>query len=260
MGYACPSIGGGVSETSSGTATVATEAGQLIVIAQTSPGATASLAYHLARAGYNVTTASDARDVLKLVRAKPHDLLVLDPSLRDPSGYELLEELRRDEQTRDLGIILLSSASAELDGVRGLSLGADDCLSAPISPEELVLRVAAILRRRGAAASAQGRRLRAGPIVVDRAAHRVTVHGDDVAVTITEFKLLTALIQQEGRVLSRQRLLESVWQTKTRVQTRTVDMHLQRLRRKLGPVGECIETVRGAGYRLETARAGDYVR
>jgi two-component system, OmpR family, phosphate regulon response regulator PhoB len=246
-----------VSETSSVTETVASEAGQLIVIAQHIPAATASLAYHLARAGYNVTTASDASEVLKLVRAKPHDLLVLDPALRDPSGYELLEELRRDEKTRDLGIILVSSDAAALDGIRGLSLGADDCLSAPISPAELVLRVAAILRRRGAAASAEGRRLRAGPIVVDRAAHRVTVDGGDVPVTITEFKLLTALIQQEGRVLSRQHLLESVWQTKSKVQTRTVDMHLQRLRRKLGPVGECIKTVRGAGYRLETGRNGD---
>jgi len=252
-----PSIGGGVSETSAVTATVATESGQLILIAQSNPAATASLAYHLARAGYNVTTASDAREVLKLVHTKPHDLLVLDPSLRDPSGYELIVELRRDEQTRDLGIILLSSDSAELDGVRGLALGADDCLSALISQEELVLRVAAILRRRGAAACAHGRPLRAGPIVVDRAALRVTVDGDDVPVTITEFNLLTALIQQEGRVLSRQRLLESVWHTKKKVQMRTVDMHLQRLRRKLGPVGECIKTVRGAGYRLDTARVGD---
>ena len=249
-----------MSKPSSNGATTGFESTQLILIAQSNPAATASLAYHLARAGYNVTTTSDAREVLKLVRAKPHDLLLLDPSLRDPSGYELIVELRRDEQTRDLGIILLSSDSAERDGVRGLALGADDCLSAPISPEELVLRVAAILRRRGAAASAHGRPLRAGPIVVDRAAHRVTVDGDDVPVTITEFKLLTALIQQEGRVLSRQRLLESVWHTKTKVQTRTVDMHLQRLRRKLGPVGECIKTVRGAGYRLETAPAGDYVR
>jgi len=245
-------------ETSSVTATIATETGQLILIAQSNPTATASLAYHLARAGYNVTTASDAREVLKLARAKPHDLLVLDPSLRDLSGYELLGELRRDEQTRDLGVILLSATPSELDRVRGLSLGADDCLSAPVSPEELVLRVAAILRRRGQTASVTGRRLRAGPIVVDRAAHRVTVHGDDVAVTITEFNLLTALIQHEGRVCSRQRLLESVWQTKTKVQTRTVDMHLQRLRRKLGSVGDCIETVRGAGYRLETARANGH--
>jgi two-component system phosphate regulon response regulator PhoB len=243
-----------VGETSAVTTTIAAESSPLILIAQSHSAATASLAYHLARAGYNVTTASDAREVLKLVRTKPHDLLVLDPSLRDLSGYELTAELRRDDQTHDVGVILLSSTASELDRVRGLSLGADDCLSAPISPDELVLRVGAILRRRRAAGSAPARRLKAGPIVVDRAAHRVTVDGDEIAVTVIEFKLLTALIQQEGGVCSRQRLLESVWQTQGSVQTRTVDMHLLRLRRKLGHVGDCIETVRGAGYRLRTER------
>jgi two-component system phosphate regulon response regulator PhoB len=226
----------------------------LILIAQSNSTVIATLAYHLARAGYNVTTASDADEVLKLIRAKPHDLLVLDPSLGGQSGYELLEQVRRDEQTRDVGIILLSATPAELDGVRGLSLGADDCLSAPVSPEEFVLRVGAILRRRVAPGFAPARRLKAGPIVVDRAAHRVIVDGDDVPVTITEFRLLTVLMQQEGRVCSRERLLESVWQTSSKVQTRTVDMHLQRLRRKLGAIGDCIQTVRGAGYRLETGR------
>lgn len=239
------------------TATIAAGTGQLILIAQNNPAATASLAYHLARAGYNVTTASAAREVLKLIRAKPHDLLVLDPSLRDFSGYEVLEELHRDDQTRDVSVILLGSTPSELDGVRGLSLGADDCLSAPISPQELVLRVGAILRRRRAPGWAPVRLLRAGPITLDRAAHRVTVHGDDVTLTVTEFKLLTALMTHAGRVCSRQRLLESVWQSKGKIQTRTVDMHLQRLRRKLGPVGECIETVRGAGYRLQPEDAVD---
>lgn len=240
--------------TEASTRTLESESTQVILIAQRETTATASLAYHLAKAGYNVTTASDAREVLKLVRSKPHDLLVLDPSLRDLSGYEVLEELRRDEHTRDLSVILLGSTPAELDGVRGLSLGADDCLAAPISAEELVLRVGAILRRRKAPGWVPVRLLKAGPIVVDRAAHRVTVFGAEIALTVTEFKLLAALIQQEGRVCSRQRLLESLWQTKGKVQTRTVDMHLQRLRRKLGPAGDFIETVRGAGYRLQAVR------
>lgn len=226
------------------------ESNQLILIAQRSSVATATLAYHLARAGYNVTTASEGREVLKLVRAKPHDLIVLDPTLPDLSGYALLEELRRDEQTRDVGVILLSSEPADLDGVRGLSLGADDCLTAPTSPEEFVLRVGAVLRRRPAPGWAPARRLAAGPIVVDRAAHRVIVDGHDVSVTVTEFRLLACLIESEGRVCSRQQLLERVWQAKGGVQTRTVDMHLQRLRKKLGPAGAGIETVRGAGYRL----------
>lgn len=226
------------------------ESNQLILIAQRSSVATATLAYHLARAGYNVTTASAGREVLKLVRAKPHDLIVLDPRLPDLSGYALLEELRRDEQTRELGVILLSTDPAGLDGIRGLSLGADDCLTAPASPEEFVLRVGAVLRRRQASGWAPGRRLSAGPITVDRAAHRVLVDGEDVSVTVIQFRLLSTLIESKGGVCSRQQLLERVWQAKGTVQTRTVDMHLQRLRRKLGSAGAGIETVRGAGYRL----------
>jgi two-component system phosphate regulon response regulator PhoB len=214
------------------------ESNQLILIAQRSSVATATLAYHLARAGYNVTTASAGREVLKLVRAKAHDLIVLDPRLPDLSGYALLEELRRDEQTRELGVILLSTDPAGLDGIRGLSLGADDCLTAPASPEEFVLRVGAVLRRRQASGC------------VDRAAHRVLVDGEDVSVTVIQFRLLSTLIESKGGVCSRQQLLERVWQAKGTVQTRTVDMHLQRLRRKLGSAGAGIETVRGAGYRL----------
>ena len=225
---------------------------QLILIAQRRSEATASLAYLVARAGYNVSTASDTRDVLRLLRAKPHDLLVLDPTLPDQSGYAVLEELRREEHTCDIGVILLGASEAELDGVRGLALGADDCLTAPISPEEFLLRVAAILRRRRTPGWTPARRLTSGPIVVDRAAFQVTVEGSDIAVTVTEFKLLTALIESDGRVCSREELLETVWDTKGTVQTRTVDMHLQRLRRKLGLAGERIETVRGAGYRLQS--------
>jgi two-component system phosphate regulon response regulator PhoB len=225
---------------------------QLILIAHRDATATASLAYHLAKAGYHVTTASDAREVLHVARAKSPALLVLDPVLRDSSGYEVLEQLRREDHTRDLGVILLGSSRDELDGVRGLTLGADDCVIAPISPAELVLRVGAILRRRTSPRWVAERPLQAGAIFVDRGAHRVTVYGVDVAVTITEFKLLIALIESQGRVCSRQQLLESVWQTKGVVQTRTVDMHLQRLRRKLGAAGDRIETVRGAGYRLRS--------
>ena len=228
------------------------DASSLILIAQSDPAATASLAYHLAKAGYPVTTASEAGEVMALAAAKIPALLVLDPDLGTVSGYELLERIRRDEQTRELGVILLGASRDRLDGVRGLSLGADDCLAAPISPEEFVLRVAAVLRRRRSARNARAPHLRAGAIVLDRAAHRVTVGGDDVAVTVTEFKLLAVLIESAGRVCSRQQLLESVWDTKGVVQTRTVDMHLQRLRRKLGSAGDHIETVRGAGYRLQS--------
>jgi len=231
------------------------ESNGLILIAHRDPTATASLTYHLAKAGYHVTTASSAADVLQAARTKSPALLVLDPALSNNSGYYVLEQVRRDEQTHDLGVILFGSSRDEIDGVRGLALGADDCVVVPISAAELVLRVGAILRRRGALGQSNGRLLRAGSLVVDRAAYRVTVNGTEVAVTVTEFKLLAALIESDGRVCSRRQLVDRVWHVKSIVQTRTVDMHLQRLRRKLGTVGRCIETVRGAGYRLQMMRA-----
>jgi len=235
-------------------ATIGWPSKQLILIAQRDSTATAALAYYLAKAGYAVTTASAAREVFDVARAKTPALLILDPSLGDQSGYEVLEQLRREHATRDMGVILLGHSRGELDRVRGLTLGADDCLFAPISSVELVLRVGAILRRRSGMRWPSAKVLKAGAIVVDLAAHRVMVNETDVSVTITEFRLLVALMEHEGRVCSRQQLLESVWDSKG-VQMRTVDMHLQRLRRKLGSAGQRIETVRSAGYRLRSIPA-----
>ncbi|HVH84915.1 MAG TPA: winged helix-turn-helix domain-containing protein, partial [Steroidobacteraceae bacterium] len=149
-----------------------------------------------------------------------------------------------------IGIILLTARKDEPDRIKGLSLGADDYLPKPFSPQELVLRVAAVLRRLAAPAVAAGGLLAAGPIALDKTAHRVTVEGDEVDLTATEFKLLRTLIEREGRVQSRAQLLETVWRAQPDIQTRTVDMHVQRLRQKLGKAGDCVETVRGAGYRF----------
>jgi len=175
------------------------------------------------------------------------------------SGYDVLAELRRREETRDIGVILLTARKDEPDRIKGLSLGADDYLPKPFSPQELVLRVSAVLRRLAAPAVATGGVMTAGPLVLDRTAHRVTVAGAEVELTATEFKLLRTLLEREGRVQTRAQLLETVWQAQPDIQTRTVDMHVQRLRQKLGKGGECIETVRGAGYRfrrLEHRRGG----
>jgi two-component system phosphate regulon response regulator PhoB len=222
-----------------------------ILVADDEPDITALVAYHLAKAGYRVTTAGGGQDALESARTERPDLIVLDLMLPDLSGFDVLSELRRREDTRDIGVLLLTARQQESDRIRGLTLGADDYLSKPFSPPELVLRVGAILRRLRAPAPATGGRLSAGPIVLDRTAHRVTVDGTEVLLTATEFKLLSTLIEREGRVQSRARLLETVWQAQPDVQTRTVDMHLQRLRRKLGAAGRCIETVRGAGYRFQ---------
>jgi two-component system phosphate regulon response regulator PhoB len=149
---------------------------------------------------------------------------------------------------------MLTARREEPDRIRGLSLGADDYLTKPFSPQELVLRVGAILRRTAGAAASATDALTVGPIGIDRAAHRVSVDGRDVELTPTEYKLLLTLAERRGRVQGRSHLLETVWDAAPDIQTRTVDMHVQRLRAKLGVAGELIETVRGFGYRLRAAQ------
>ena len=150
---------------------------------------------------------------------------------------------------------MLTARREEQDRIRGLSLGADDYLTKPFSPQELVLRVGAILRRVSAAASAPADMLTIGPVTIDRAAHRVRVDGRAIELTATEFKLLLALAERRGRVQGRAHLLETVWEAAPDIQTRTVDMHVQRLRTKLGEAGDLIETVRGFGYRMKSNQA-----
>ena len=221
-----------------------------ILVVDDEPDITALVAYHLAREGYRVTTAGTGADALRAAREERPDLVVLDLMLPGHSGYDVLSELRRREETREIGVLLLTARKEEPDRIKGLTLGADDYLSKPFSPKELVLRVAAILRRLAAPAVAAGNRLTAGPIVLDRAAHRVKVQDQDVDLTATEFKLLERLIERRDRVQTRTQLLESVWQAQPDIQTRTVDMHVQRLRAKLGAAGDWIETVRAIGYRF----------
>ncbi len=212
---------------------------------------TALVAYHLARAGYRVTTAASGTDALKAVAAEPPDLIVLDLMLPGRSGLELLDELRAREDTREVGIILLTARREEADRIKGLAAGADDYLTTPFSPEELVLRVGAVLRRlRSPAAPAGGAVVRLGPIAIDRAALTVTVGGEPLELTRIEYKLLLLLAERRGRVQTRPQLLETVWEAQADIQTRTVDMHVQRLRTKLGEAGHLLETVRGFGYRL----------
>lgn len=213
---------------------------------------TGLVAYHLAKAGYRVITAATGTEALKTVRAERPDLVVLDLMLPGVSGYDVLADLRRREETKDVGVILLTARKEESDRIKGLSLGADDYLAKPFSPQELVLRVGAVLRRLAAPAVSPGGRLAAGPVLLDRSTHDVTVDGKTVELTATEFRLLQALLEREGRVQSRAHLLQAVWQAQPDIQTRTVDMHVQRLRTKLGKASDWIETVRGVGYRFRS--------
>jgi two-component system phosphate regulon response regulator PhoB len=214
------------------------------------PDITALVAYHLAKAGYRVSTAANGPDALKAAREERPDIVILDVMLPSVSGYDVLGEMRKREETRDVGVILLTARREEADRIRGLSLGADDYLTKPFSPQELTLRVQALLRRLGAPAVSAGATLNASPVAIDRSSHRVTVNGAELDLTATEYKLLLTLVERRGRVQSRPQLLETVWEAQPDIQTRTVDMHVQRLRTKLGEAGSLIETVRGFGYRF----------
>ena len=230
---------------------------QRVLVVDDERDITALVAYHLAKAGYRVTTASSGTAALQAVEAQVPDLVVLDLMLPGRSGFEVLEELRRREETRDVGVILLTARRDAPDRIRGLASGADDYLTKPFSPEELVLRVGAVLRRlRAPAAPTGGGTLKVGPVTVDRAGHTVTVHGRSVELTPIEYRLLLVLAERRGRVQSRPQLLESVWEAQSDIQTRTVDMHVQRLRSKLEEAGGLIETVRGFGYRMKAAERG----
>jgi two-component system, OmpR family, phosphate regulon response regulator PhoB len=227
-----------------------TPSGERVLVVDDEPDIVALVAYHLAKAGYRVATASSGTDALESARRERPSLIVLDLMLPGMSGYEVLEQLRANEATRDVAVLMLTARRDESDRIQGLSLGADDYLTKPFSPQELVLRVGANLRRLSAGGATSGDRLHLGALQIDLGAHQVKVDGAPVDLTPTEFKLLLTLAERRGRVQGRAHLLETVWEAAPDIQTRTVDMHVQRLRAKLGVAGDMIETVRGFGYRL----------
>jgi two-component system phosphate regulon response regulator PhoB len=224
--------------------------GERILVVDDEADIVALVAYHLAKSGYRVSTASSGPDALDAARRERPALVVLDLMLPGLSGYDVLERLRAGDATRDVAVLMLTARRDEQDRIRGLSLGADDYLTKPFSPQELVLRVAAILRRVGAAGAGAASTLVVGPLEIDTAAHVVRVAGAPVELTPTEYKLLLTLAERRGRVQARTLLLQTVWDAAPDIQTRTVDMHVLRLRAKLGVAGDLVETVRGFGYRL----------
>ena len=228
--------------------------GERILVVDDEPDIVALVVYHLAKAGFRISTASNGADALRLAQQDKPALVVLDLMLPGMSGLEVLDQLRADETGQDIAVLLLTARREEADRIKGLSQGADDYLTKPFSPQELVLRVRNILRRMSQAQSGLPDVVRVGPIHIDRSAHRVTVDNEELDLTPTEFKLLVTLAERRGRVQSRALLLEIVWDAAPDIQTRTVDMHVQRLRTKLGAAGELIETVRGFGYRLRAAQ------
>jgi two-component system phosphate regulon response regulator PhoB len=204
--------------------------------------------HHLQQAGFRVLTAADGRQAVEAARRETPDLIVLDVMLPALSGTEVARVIRQDERTRRIPILMLTARGDEVDRVVGFEIGADDYVVKPFSPRELVLRIQAILRREAEADSA--RPLVFGPLAIDVASHTVRRKGREIDLTATEFKLLHRLARRPGRVFGRDQLLSEVWGYGGEVETRTVDTHVKRLRAKLGPSGEWIETVRGVGYRF----------
>ncbi len=209
--------------------------------------------FHLKKEGYQVVCSSDGREGLDLALRERPDLVVLDLMLPGLSGIEILKRLKYQDQTRRMPILVLTAKGEELDRVLGLELGAEDYVTKPFSVRELLLRIRTILRRADAGLETE-RILRCGRISLDPIRHEVTVDGALVRLTTTEFNLLTFLLQNQGRVVTRDQLLDKVWGYGYGGVTRTVDTHVQRLRDKLGAAGECVQTIRGIGYKLEAVR------
>jgi len=226
-----------------------------VLVIEDEPDIAALIAYQLTREGFRVETAGNGVEGLDAVGREVPDLVVLDRMLPGLSGDAVLERLRSERATAGIPVLVLTAKREEEDRIGGLELGADDYLTKPFSPRELVLRVQAILRRaRDSGLTPGGRVLKVGPIRLDVGAHQASLDGEELSLTPTEFRLLQALLERRGRTQSRQQLLEKAWEVEARVadriQTRTVDMHVRRLRSKLGEVGGWIQTVRGFGYRL----------
>jgi two-component system phosphate regulon response regulator PhoB len=209
------------------------------------------LDFNLKQAGWRTAQAETGAEALARARALQPTVIILDLNLPDVSGMDVCRLLRADETTRELPILMLTARGAEEDRVQGLEVGADDYLPKPFSIRELVLRVDAVSRRRkGAVPVALNKRVAAGRIELDLDAHLCFVDGQELPLTLQEFRLLAYLIQGRGRVRTREDLLADVWNASPELETRTVDTHVKRLRDKLGEAGDIIETVRGVGYRI----------
>ena len=222
---------------------------QKILIVDDEPDALELIKVNLTNAGFTVATAEDGEEAIKKARAILPALILLDLMLPEVDGLEVCKILRQDGATKGIPIIMVTARASEIDRVLGLELGADDYVTKPFSPRELVLRVKSLLRR-AQTSEVSSEQVRVGVLVIDVPRHAVRVQDKPVELTATEFKLLTMLAQRRGRVLSREQLLRDVWEYDTTIDSRTVDTHMRRLREKLGLAAKYLDTVRGVGYRF----------
>lgn len=220
-----------------------------ILIADDEADVIALVAQSLVSAGFNVSKAMDGNEALDKARRLEPALIVLDLMMPGMSGNDVLRALKGDPRTAGIAVIILTARKDEVDRIVSLELGADDYVTKPFSPRELTLRVKSILSRRGGAPTL-ARHTTIGEIALDRDGHEVRVTGKKVDITAVEFRLLSALFRQPGRVFSRDELLTAVWGVDSDIEIRTVDTHLRRLRERLGSAADQVQTVRGFGYRL----------
>jgi DNA-binding response OmpR family regulator len=222
-----------------------------ILVADDEPDVLNLVASSLVRAGYEVLKAEDGERALALARSEHPALVVLDLMMPGLTGLEVAKQLKFQPETARIPILMLTAKADEVDRIVGLELGADDYVTKPFSPREVVLRVGSVLRRSEPVESGgQTESLRVGAIHVDGVRHEVRIEGELIEFTATEYRLLVVLMERCGRLQSREVLLNDVWGYESVIDTRTVDTHIRRLREKLGPAAELVETVRGFGYRM----------
>jgi two-component system phosphate regulon response regulator PhoB len=226
-------------------------AGERILVVDDEPDILSVLVYHLSRESYRVSTAVSGPAALAAVEEDLPDLVVLDLMLPGMDGYDVLTRMRENERMRDVPVLLLTARREDEDRVRGFEVGADDYLTKPFNARELTLRIQALLRRSQAEPVQARRVLKLGGMELDREAHRAFANGVELELTPLEYRLLEVLMERRGRAQGRRQLLEAVWDTTAAIETRTVDMHVARLRSKMGELGALIETVRGMGYRFK---------
>jgi two-component system phosphate regulon response regulator PhoB len=222
----------------------------LVLIVEDEPAQREVLSYNIQAEGYQVLTAEAGDEALMIVRETPPDVIVLDWMLPNVSGIEVCRQLKMGADTARIPVIMLSARSEEVDKIRGLETGADDYITKPYSVAELLARLRTQLRR--VRPATVGERLEYDDIIMDLAEHRVYRQGEQLSLGPTEFRLLTAFMERPGRVWSREQLLDRVWGRDIYVDSRTVDVHVGRLRKalKAGDHGDPIRTVRGSGYAL----------
>ena len=225
-------------------------AGESILVVEDEVDILDLISYNLKQSGFSIIAVGSGEEALEVASEENFSLVLLDLMLPGIDGLEVCRLLRAKPETKNIPVLMLTARTEEVDRIVGLELGADDYLTKPFSPRELVLRVRAILRRAEVVESVSDGTIRVGSLTIDPIEHRVQLLGEEIELTATEFRLLLTLAQRRGRVQSREELLNVVWGYEHSGYRRTVDTHLRRLRAKMGEAADYLETVRGVGYRF----------